>query len=64
MISAAQRYRNAVTKAAIRGGRNRRLMLECKADHAPCSDPRPDIIAEIERAYEAGRRDAMRENKA
>ena len=62
-ITAAQRYRNAVTKARIKGQRSLRLFLEGKADIAECSDPRPDIIAEIARAYEAGRIDGRRESR-
>lgn len=53
-LTAEQRYRQAVRKAHIRGQRNLRLMMEGKADFCPCSDPRADIIAEIDRAYQAG----------
>lgn len=60
LLTAEQRYWQAVTKAHIIGKRRVRLMLEGKADSAECSHPRLYLIAELDRAYKAGLRDGQR----
>lgn len=59
-LSPSQRYRQACQKARMIGQRNLRAFLADEIPILPCSDPREFIIAEIGRAYEAGRAAASR----
>lgn len=58
-----QRYHQAVRKARILGARSMRKMLAGEAPFAECvmDLERAAIIAELGRAYDAGKRDGERQ---
>ncbi len=63
MLTAEQRYRQAIRKARILSARELRLMMEGKREDSgtPTMDlERKFLIAEIERAYQLGLQHANR----
>ena len=56
MITAEQRYRQAIRKARLQGARSMRRMLEGKEPFAECimDLEQKALIKEIDRAFEAG----------
>lgn len=59
-LTARQRYWQAVKKARLKGARSLRQFLEGRECFAECfcDLERDALIAEIERAYQAGRNEA------
>lgn len=64
MLTAHQRYRQAVTKARLLDRREMRNFLAGRSEWLESSMDRERalLIEEIERAYQAGRRDAAAES--
>lgn len=62
MLTAEQRYWQAIRKAQIQGARSMRRMLEGKEPFAECIHDleQEAVIKEIGRAFEAGKNSALR----
>jgi len=58
-LTGEQRYRQAVAKDRITRQRNMRLWMADKLPFLEGSQLRQFIVAELDRAYEAGKRDAV-----
>ena len=60
MLTGEQRYRQACLKARLRGNRTMRDCLSGVIPFLPTSNPRDDIVRELERAYKIGFEDGKK----
>lgn len=53
-LTGEQRYRQACKLAGLRAARRLREFMEGKTPILECGDPKPEIIRELDRAYDIG----------